>query len=90
METTPIPVAAYLSTEQLQSELAGSNVKITQLEADLRDARTMISKREGRLQELTRQLDAHRQEHARQAAIIASLRQKLQVGINFNNLFKQE
>ena len=67
------------NNEELHSELAAMKVKIEQHEEDLRETRTNLSKKEGRLQELSRQLDAHRQEHARQAATIVSLRQRLQV-----------
>ncbi|XP_071515925.1 coiled-coil domain-containing protein 170-like isoform X2 [Panulirus ornatus] len=64
--------------EALRSDLAGMTVKVERLEQQLRDALASVASRDARVTELTRQLDAHRQEHARQAATIVTLRQKLQ------------
>ena len=69
--------------DDMRTELAGVRVKANQLEDSLRESRMLLSKRESRLHELSRQLDAHRQEHARQAATIITLRQRLQVSRNF-------
>lgn len=55
-------------------------VKVERLEQQVREALATSASRDARVTELTRQLDAHRQEHARQAATIVTLRQKLQVG----------
>lgn len=65
--------------EALRSDLAGMTVKVERLEQQVRDAQAGLAARDARITELTRQLDAHRQEHARQAATIVTLRQKLQV-----------
>lgn len=65
--------------EALRSELAGMTVKVERLEQQVREALATSSSRDARVNELSRQLDAHRQEHARQAATIVTLRQKLQV-----------
>ncbi|XP_042231823.1 uncharacterized protein LOC121872840 [Homarus americanus] len=64
--------------EALRSDLAAITVKVERLEQQLRDALASVSSKDSRVTELTRQLDAHRQEHARQAATIVTLRQKLQ------------
>ncbi|MPC26912.1 Coiled-coil domain-containing protein 170 [Portunus trituberculatus] len=64
--------------EALRSDLAGMTVKVERLEQQVRDGQTGVAARDSRITELTRQLDAHRQEHARQAATIVTLRQKLQ------------
>ncbi|XP_042870162.1 cingulin-like [Penaeus japonicus] len=66
--------------EALRSDLAAMTVKVERLEQQVRDALAAGSSKDARVTELTRQLDAHRQEHARQAATIVTLRQKLQVG----------
>lgn len=66
--------------EALRSDLAGMTVKTERLEQQLREALASVASRDARVTELTRQLDAHRQEHARQSATIVTLRQKLQVG----------
>lgn len=65
--------------EALRSDLAGLTVKVERLEQQVRDGQAGVAARDARITELTRQLDAHRQEHARQAATIVTLRQKLQV-----------
>ena len=65
--------------EALRSDLAGMTVKVERLEQQVRDGQAGVAARDARITELTRQLDAHRQEHARQAATIVTLRQKLQV-----------
>ncbi|XP_063885641.1 coiled-coil domain-containing protein 170-like [Scylla paramamosain] len=64
--------------EALRSDLAGMTVKVERLEQQVRDGQAGVAARDARITELTRQLDAHRQEHARQAATIVTLRQKLQ------------
>ncbi|KAK4327077.1 hypothetical protein Pmani_002451 [Petrolisthes manimaculis] len=64
--------------EALRSDLAGMTVKVERLEQQVRDCGASVASKDSRLTELTRQLDAHRQEHARQAATIITLRQKLQ------------
>lgn len=65
--------------EALRSDLAAMTVKVERLEQQLRDCGASVASKDARVTELTRQLDAHRQEHARQAATIVTLRQKLQV-----------
>nr|XP_027216874.1 uveal autoantigen with coiled-coil domains and ankyrin repeats-like [Penaeus vannamei] len=64
--------------EALRSDLAAMTVKVERLEQQVRDALAAGASKDARVTELTRQLDAHRQEHARQAATIVTLRQKLQ------------
>ncbi|CAL4140784.1 unnamed protein product, partial [Meganyctiphanes norvegica] len=64
--------------EALRSDLAASTVKMERLEQQARDAQAGSAVKDGRINELTQQLDAHRQEHARQAATIVTLRQRLQ------------
>ncbi|XP_064113216.1 coiled-coil domain-containing protein 170-like [Macrobrachium nipponense] len=53
-------------------------VKVERTEQQIREALAAVAAKDSRVGELTRQLDAHRQEHARQAATIVTLRQKLQ------------
>ncbi|KAK7082665.1 hypothetical protein SK128_022134 [Halocaridina rubra] len=64
--------------EALRSDLAAMTVKVDRTEQQIRDALASVASKDSRVAELTRQLDAHRQEHARQAATIVTLRQKLQ------------
>ena len=65
--------------DQLRSDLAASTVRLERLEQELRDTSANLASRDSRVTELTRQLDAHRQEHARQSSTLMSLRQRLQV-----------
>ncbi|XP_047737607.1 coiled-coil domain-containing protein 170-like [Hyalella azteca] len=64
--------------EALRSDLAAITVKCRRLEEEVRESRAGSSERGVQVAELSRQLDAHRQEHARQAATIISLRSRLQ------------
>ncbi|KAF2368624.1 hypothetical protein FHG87_000633 [Trinorchestia longiramus] len=64
--------------ELLRSDLAAATVRHRRLEEEVRETRAQLSQRGLQATELTRQLDAHRQEHARQAATIISLRSRLQ------------
>ncbi|XP_076061402.1 coiled-coil domain-containing protein 170-like [Oratosquilla oratoria] len=66
--------------EELHREVAASRVRTERLEQNLRAAQSTASAQESQVLELTRQVDAHREEHARQAATILSLRLRLKEG----------